>query len=239
MKRACARWLLPTLALAIAASAASARPQSPEEVAAQTIVEDMVDEALRVLGQKDRSKQIKRRRIEAIAQERFDFEFISTFVLARSASAMSEMQRAEFRAELAQHISATYGESLLRYSDEKVEVTRTRREANGDVTVRSRILSGGNPIPVDYRLRARGTQWYVINVKLDGHSQLHSLRNQVQSIISRQGPDDLIRTLREKNDRRAGKSAPGPLTQAGMVPHASRGEPSALEPPPGESPAHK
>lgn len=198
--------------LALAPPAAAAPASAADQTAARRAVDETVKEVLTVLRNGDLVLAQKRERIENIAYERFDFEVISKLVLARNWRRMSAQQRTDFETEFKRHLSVTYGDNLDRYSEETVKVTDTRPENNGDVTVRSRILGRGEPIPVDYRLRERKGRWYVIDVIIENVSLLSNFRSQTQEVIQAEGPDGLIRMLREKNEARS--SSGGQAAQA-------------------------
>jgi phospholipid transport system substrate-binding protein len=177
-------------------------------------VDQTVAEVLEVLRNEDLVLAQKRTRIENIAYERFDFQTISKLVLARNWRRMSAQQRTDFEAEFKRHLSVTYGDSLDRYGNESVEVTDTRAETNGDVTVRSRILGRGDPISVDYRMRGRQGRWSVIDVIIENVSLLSNFRSQTQEVIQAEGPDGLIRMLREKNEARSSGNGSSEAAQA-------------------------
>lgn len=198
--------LLLALSVPYAASAA-APPSEADQAAARRAVDEIVEAVLGVLRNSSLSVPQKREGIQDIAYERFDFVVISKLVLARNWRRMSAQQRADFQTEFKRHLSVTYGDNLDRYGNETVEVTDTRGENNGDVTVRSRILGNGDPISVDYRLRATDGRWYVIDVIIEGVSLLSNFRSQTQEVIQADGPDGLIRMLREKNDARSNGTA--------------------------------
>jgi phospholipid transport system substrate-binding protein len=196
--------LLPALALLLPLTAAAAPASDADRNAAVATVNATVDSVLAVLHDEKLALEQKRNAIEGIAYERFDFNTISRLVLARNWRRMTPAQREQFEQEFKRHLSVTYGDNLDSYGDEKVEITDSRAERNGDVTVRSRIVSDGDPIAVDYRLRSRDGSWYVIDVIIEGVSLLSNFRSQTQEIISAEGPDGLIQKLREKNEGREG-----------------------------------
>lgn len=198
--------------LALAPPAAAAPASAADQAAARRAVDETVAEVLEVLRNGDLQVAQKRERIERIAYRRFDFQVISKLVLARNWRRMSAQQRADFEAEFKRHLSVTYGDNLDRYGNETVEVTDARGENNGDVTVRSQILGHGDPISVDYRMRSRKGHWYVIDVIIENVSLLSNFRSQTQEVIQAEGPDGLIRMLREKNEARS--SAGGVAAQA-------------------------
>ena len=197
-------WLLTAMALLFPLAAAAAPASDADRDAAKAAVDATVDSVMAVLNDEALPIEQKRNAIEAIAYERFDFNTISKLVLARNWRRMTPAQREQFEQEFKRHLSVTYGDSLDRYGDETVEITDSRAERNGDVTVRSRILSEGDPLAVDYRLRSRNGSWYVIDVIVEGVSLLSNFRSQTQEIISAEGPEGLIQKLREKNEGREG-----------------------------------
>ena len=197
-------WLLVAIALLLPLEAAAAPASDADCDAAKAAVDATVDSVMLVLHDDAMPTKQKRDAIEAIAYERFDFTTISKLVLARNWRRMTPTQRKQFEQEFKRHLSVTYGDSLDRYGDETVEITDSRSERNGDVTVRSRILGNEDPLSVDYRLRSHNGSWYVIDVIVEGVSLLSNFRSQTQEIISAEGPEGLIQKLREKNEGREG-----------------------------------
>jgi phospholipid transport system substrate-binding protein len=178
---------------------------------ARGFVTQTIDEVLVVLRDPSASPEQRRVRVEAIAFERFDFDSMSRLVLARNWKKLSEEQRVAFTAEFKRHLSALYGRRLERYSEERAEVGDARPEANGDVTVKSRVVGGaaGDGVEIDYRLRPHGERWLVIDVIIENVSLLSNFRSQVQEIMSSEGPDRLIERLREKNEQHEHEKASG------------------------------
>jgi phospholipid transport system substrate-binding protein len=197
-------WLLVAIALLLPLEALAAPASDADRDAAKAAVDATVDSVMTVLNNDAMPIEQKRDAIEAIAYERFDFTTISKLVLARNWRRMTPTQREQFEQEFKRHLSVTYGDSLDRYGDETVEITDSRAERNGDVTVRSRILGNEEPLSVDYRLRSQNGSWYVIDVIVEGVSLLSNFRSQTQEIISAEGPEGLIQKLREKNEGREG-----------------------------------
>jgi phospholipid transport system substrate-binding protein len=194
------------LALLLLLAPGAARAGAQED--ARLVVEQTSSEVLTLLGDKGLSKSQRIEKLTAIAEERFDLVLMSGLILGRNRSKLTPAQRDEFLKEFKRHLTVTYGDSLEKYSEEKVEVTQTRAEANGDVTVKTRIVGGkADGIAVDYRLRAKSGPWRVIDVFIEGVSVIQNFRSQVQEIVSTKGADRLISILREKNDRKAASSA--------------------------------
>lgn len=182
---------LPLIALTATAIAAA----TPREV-----ISDTSGRALEVLKDQSLDPAARRRRIEALADESFDFDTMSRLVLARSWSRLSPEQQPQFVDEFRKHLSVTYGRNLDSYRNEAVAILGDREEARGDWTVKSKIVRGGTEdIAVDYRLRRNSEQWKIIDVTIEGVSLVANFRSQFQEIVSNGGVDRLLTLLRDKN----------------------------------------
>jgi len=192
------RWLLAVacaVAFAAACFAAPADAAGPRETMRETI-----DQVLAVLKNPAFDEAQRRASIEEIAYARFDMETMSRLVLARAWKQFSPQQREEYIAEFKRYLANNYGGRINRYDQEEVEILGVRDEPRGDVTVRTRIVGGEfeNTL-VDYRMRKKDDQWFVIDVIIEGISMISNFRDQFKEVLSRGGPDHLLEKLREKN----------------------------------------
>jgi len=189
-------------ALALSLGLAAALPVG--EVRAQdarTAVQSGVDDVLAILRSDGLPLDQKRKQIEDIAYQSFDFERMSKLALARSYKKLDADQRVQFQEEFKRHLALTYGRSLENYSDEGIAIGDTREHKNGDVTVLGKIVGGKNEgATIDWRMRTRDDTWKVIDVIIEGVSLIANFRSQVQEIVSSKGPAALILQLRHKND---------------------------------------
>jgi len=196
------RPLVPAAALAAAALlgavALAEASVPPAEEEARRFVQQTIDDVLGVLHDQALSLEQKKDKVESIAYERFDFELICRFVLARNWKTLSEQQQRDFVDAFKKHLSATYRDTLDSFRDEKITVEGSSPEARGDVTVRTIVREGSDDTKVDYRLRKTDQGWRGIDVIIEGVSLVQNFRTQVQEIISTEGADALIQKLRDK-----------------------------------------
>lgn len=169
--------------------------------AAAAVVEKTTSGVIAVLTDQSLSTEQKRKRVEDIAIGSMDFETLSKLVLARNWSRFDDTQRSEFIALFKNHLSMTYGRNVESYKNEKVQITGSRQETGGDVTVKTKIVRGGGnaDILVDYRLRQRDGTWKIIDVVIEGVSLVSNFRSQFQDVVASGGPERLLALLREKN----------------------------------------
>ena len=181
--------------LGIAAPTAAA-----ETSGARSLIEQTVDQVLGVLNDPRRSSAQRRLELERIAHARFDFRTMARLVLSRNWKRLDGKQQDAFVDEFTTYLANDYGTRIDRYQQERVEVTGEEPRPRGDVVVKTRIVGGQNDgTIVDYRMRERGGQWRIIDVVIEGISLVSNFRDQFGEVISRGGPEDLLRKLREKN----------------------------------------
>ncbi len=192
--------LLATMAAVVTLTASPAHAANDP---AATVVEQTTSRVIAVLVDKSLSTEDKRKRVEDVVLQSVDFETLSRLVLARNWSRFTDAQHDEFMTLFKNHLSMTYGRNVESYKNEKVQITGSRPENGGDVTVKTKIVrdGGGNDILVDYRLRQREGQWKIIDVVIEGVSLVSNFRSQFQDVVSNGGPEKLLALLREKNEK--------------------------------------
>ena len=186
-----------------------AATETPEK-----FVERTSREVLVILRDSALTHEVKISRLEAMMDERSDFDTISKLVLAVHYRQFSDAQRKEFVSLLHRYLTTTYGQQIDNYGNETVSVTGGREEARGDYTVQTRIKrSTGADLNVEYRLRKSGEAWLLIDVIGEGISLVSNLRSQFGEILNEGGPDKLLKVLREKN----ASGTPAKLPQGGRT----------------------
>jgi len=132
----------------------------------------------------------------------FDFLSMSKWVLGKTSwRSASEGQREQFVNEFRILLVRTYAKALLEYSDEEIvyKPVETNPESN-IVTVETQVKqSGGNLIPIDYRMHTSGGEWKVVDIVVDGISLVATYRGSFAAEIRKNGIDSLITKLTERN----------------------------------------
>jgi phospholipid transport system substrate-binding protein len=199
MRRRLSRTLV-LAAFAAFAIASSAPGPGPRDVVAKT-----VDDVLAVLKDASLSPEARRERIVEIAYARFDFPTMSKLVLAKYWKRFDDAQREAFLKEFKDFLAHRYGDRIDRYEQEKVEIVGERNAKGGDAIISTLIhRPRAEAVAVDYRLRSRGGDWRVIDVKIEGISLVSNYRDQFHEVLSRGGPEKLLAQLRERNAGRGG-----------------------------------
>ncbi len=187
------------VAASISSNSAEVRTDPIAEGEARDYVQGTVDEVMGVLRDPGMPVEEKKRSIEQLAYERFDFAIISRLVLARNWKKFSETQRADFTEAFKQHLSVTYRDTIDNFTDETITIEGTRLERRGDVTVKSLVHRSADTVDVNYRMRKTDAGWRGIDVIIENVSLVQNFRAQAQEIVSNHGPDGLIQRLRDKH----------------------------------------
>jgi phospholipid transport system substrate-binding protein len=98
---------------------------------------------------------------------------------------------------------ATYANRFDGYSGERFEVEPAAESRTTGRMVRTRLIqSNGEPVTLNYLMRASGDSWRVVDVYLAGTiSELATRRSEFGSILKSGGPNSLVESLRQQADK--------------------------------------
>ena len=180
------------------AAAPAATPKTAREFVTTTI-----DLVTKVLKDRSISSHDRRMKIQELVDRWLDAETISKLALAKNWKAFDEAQQKDFVLQFRRHLVLTYYRNVDRYSFDRIDVYDERAETKGDFTVRTKVIVPSNDdVLIDLRVRptADGTDWRVIDIFIEGVSLVQNFRSQFQEVLSNGKPDQLLQSLREKNE---------------------------------------
>lgn len=173
---------------------------------ASALVRETTTQMLAVLDKRRAELEEQPNLIYDLVQEfvvpNFDFQRITSYALGRYWRNANAEQRKLLVHEFQQMLVRTYAKALLNYSGQEVRFLPLRPgNRDGQVTVRTEVSeAGGAPIPIDYAMYMRGSDWKVYDVSIDGVSLIANYRSSFASEIRANGIDGLIRTLQARNE---------------------------------------
>ena len=140
--------------------------------------------------------------IEKTAVPYFDFNTMSQWVMGRSWRDATPEQRTKFMEEFKKLLINAYGNALLEYTDDKVNVFPLPPNAKNknEVTVKSEITSSSHkPVAVNYSMIKSGGKWLVYDVSIEGVSIVTSYRGEIRELVNAKGIDGMISALAQIN----------------------------------------
>ncbi len=140
----------------------------------------------------------KEKLIRKVVDERFDWEEMARRSLATHWAKRTAEEKKEFVHLFSDLLERTYMKKVEDYSGEKVLYEGETKD--GDyAAVKVRIVTKKNKdIPVEYRLRKEGNNWFVYDVSIEGVSLVNNYRTQFNSIILQSSYENLVKRLKEK-----------------------------------------
>ena len=136
--------------------------------------------------------------IHQAVYERFDWEEMARRSLATHWAKRTAEEKKEFVHLFSELLEQTYMKKVEDFSGEKVLYEGETKE--GDyATVKIKIVTKKEKdIPVEYRLKKKGNNWFIYDVSIEGVSLVNNYRTQFNSILLQSSYEDLVKRLREK-----------------------------------------
>lgn len=170
---------------------------------ARIFIESLAEQAIESLTRGNVSRPERVVRFRAILDKYFDVKTIGRWVLGRHWKKATEDERAEYLELFEQLLVDTYVDRFTEYAGKNpLSVTKTLAKKGSDIIVYSNIerSEGGKPVRVDWRVRARGGEFKIVDIMVEGVSMGQTQRSEFASVIRRNGGkiDGLLSELRKR-----------------------------------------
>jgi phospholipid transport system substrate-binding protein len=186
-----------TLACMIGPALASTSPQG-----AAQFIQWLGDQAISTLGSSNSPLEQREESVRELMRQGFDLQFIGRFVLGRHWRKVTPDQRTQYQQLFANYILQTYSSHLGGYSGESLSITEAKSAGSKDAIVKTRIVRpSAPPIDADWRVRAQGNQYVIVDVAVEGVSMAVTQRSEFASVIRNHGFNGLLAALRARTDK--------------------------------------
>ena len=163
-------------------------------------VKDSVDRVIAILKDSSLDQDSKWRRIALVIDDGFDFRSMSQSVLATRWQDASPAERQQFVQFFSQYIEEVYRSKIEAYTDQRV--VYSDEVIHGDrAVVKTRIVTSKTQIPIDFKLKNNGGEWYAYDVAIEGVSLVSNYRSTFAVIAKDDGMDGLLENIRERITR--------------------------------------
>ncbi|MBC7946013.1 MAG: ABC transporter substrate-binding protein [Burkholderiales bacterium] len=190
------------LALFASALASAVKPSAEAAASAEaaSVVEGFQKTLISVM--RDASKlgyEGRYQRLDPAIKNSHDLAGITRIAAGRNWEKLSEQQKARLIELFTKLSISTYAARFDGYSGETFKTIAEEKLGNGDALVRTVFTdSTGDTIPFDYVLRQQDGQWQIVNITVEGVSDLAIRRSEYASIIQREGIEGLFKQLQDK-----------------------------------------
>lgn len=178
------------------------RPAFADAAAAQAFIAGLGDEVVAILTNSALSNQEKLADLKKLLDDNTDLDLVARLVLGRHWRTASEADRKEYVALFRQILTNTLAARLGDYEGQTFEIVGNSELSERDTAVQTQInrLNGAPPLSVDWRVRQSDNGYAIIDVVAEGVSLVVSQRNEVSSIVERDGMPGLIEAMRKRSE---------------------------------------
>ncbi|MGI9212210.1 MAG: HpnM family protein [Methylococcaceae bacterium] len=147
-------------------------------------------------------------KLEPVVRESFEFEAVSVLALGTHWKNLDKPQKTAFIDKLTELSVATYAAQFNAYAGEGFKFESEQDLKNGRVLLRY-FLNAPNekPIKFEYQVHEFNGHWQIINIIVDGISDVALRKAQYTSLIDREGFDSLLKKLAQKINDYANNNA--------------------------------
>lgn len=156
---------------------------------AQDFVASLADEAIQALTSKDISRPDRIVSFRKLLKANFDVNLIGKWVLGRYWRGASDVEKEDYLGLFESYVVLTYIERFDQYTGEKLNVVKSVDGPGNDFLVYSTLNrpAGGDPIRVDWRVRAKADVYKIIDVYVEGISMSQTQRKEFSSVVRSKG----------------------------------------------------
>jgi phospholipid transport system substrate-binding protein len=189
---------------------AYAAPSPSEERGPSQVIEQLNGVLLEVMKNAKRlGYQGRYDKLAPVVKRTHDLAFLAKFSLGGYWNKLSAEQQSQWGEKFSDYSIATYAGRFDGYSGEAFKVVSEEPWKRGKMVVKSMLIRPDeDDIELEYILsQGDSGQWRIINVLVDGVSDLALKRAEYSNILSKEGFDALLNKLSEKiSDYAEGKS---------------------------------
>ncbi len=138
-------------------------------------------------------------KLDPVIKETHDFVAIAQIALGSHWKALNDEQKKAFIDKLTELSIATYAAQFNGYSGESFKYDSEQAMRSNRITLHYQLVAPKEkPVVFEYVLGQSNGQWSIINIVVDGISDLALKKAQYTSVIEREGFDNLLNKLSQK-----------------------------------------
>ena len=139
------------------------------------------------------------KKLDPVVRETFEFEAVSLIALGTHWKKLEQPQKLAFMAKLTDLRIATYADQFKEFGGESFQFDSSQDVKNGKLLLRYNLVAPNEkPIKFEYFVGQFNGQWHIINIVVDGISDLALKKAQYTSVIDREGFDALLNKFTQK-----------------------------------------
>lgn len=140
-------------------------------------------------------------KLKPAVEQAYDLPLMTSLVVGSSWASIAPAEQQTLIQAFERMTIANYAKNFDNFSGEKFTVDPAAQVHGTDKVVMSKLITGGQTIPFNYRMRQTGGTWKIIDVYLNGFvSELATKRSDYASTLSSGGAPALAKKLNAMAD---------------------------------------
>ncbi len=187
---------LTALCVLFTAATASAALPPPDQYLKTT-----VDEVSRIVkSQSGKGDIVLDKQLKEKLYPLFDWDEMSRLALGANWGKATPDEQKQFKELFSELLSRTYLKRIKsNVVESKLEIIDAKVEGE-KALVKTRVQANGEPVSIDYRLRAEGSAWKAYDVVIENVGLISNYRAEFGDIVQKDGMQGLLGKLREKEE---------------------------------------
>lgn len=139
-------------------------------------------------------------KLQPVMKQLYDFPLMARVAVGAYWKGLDKEKRKKLIDAFTRMSVATYAARFDGYSGERFEIVSAEKSVRNTMLVKTNLIkSDGKPVALNYLIRPEDGRWRIIDVFLDARfSELARMRSDYTAVISREGFDSLLATIRSK-----------------------------------------
>jgi len=169
------------------------------EKKAENFINETTSNAKKIILDKNLNKADKKKQLEKLALDSVDVEGLAKYTLGEERKKLNETQLKEYVNTFKVFFTKNLSSKLTDYSDQKVQVTGSKKISDNYVLVNSKIISEKDKqeILVDWRVFLIDNKLVIRDLVVEGLSLARTQREEFASIVANKGFSGLIQNLKD------------------------------------------
>jgi phospholipid transport system substrate-binding protein len=181
------------------------RPASAEEAATDPAAKQIQAFYDVLLDNMKRGKELglmgRYNKLKPVIEQTYDLPLMTSLSVGPSWSGLSAGDQQALTTAFERMTLANYAKNFDTFSGEKFVVDPNAQVHGSDKVVMSKLVTSGQTIPFNYRMRQSGGSWKVIDVYLNGFvSELATRRSDFAATLSSGGAPALVKKINDLAD---------------------------------------
>lgn len=188
------RFLLSLVAIVSLSTSA----QASDPAAAKSFVDGLAQQVLAIAKNDSLDKKTQVANIEALFTDKVDMDFVARFVLGKHWRTATPQQQSAYIAAYKPFILKNYANRLTKYSGQTYTLKNARVDGDSSIVTMDINDTNGQSFTVEYRLRAQGGSYKILDLIVEGVSLLATQRSEFGAIVDQKGIDGLTEALKRQ-----------------------------------------